>query len=212
VTSVGATGVPAARAALVKGAVIREFLLWYEARHRLDRARVLERVDADERHWLNVDEPALGILVSEFYPSSVLFPILDVVCEPWSESERTGLAREANAIVVAKLSRGIYAALFRTVATPARYAKYIQRVWNVLHTTGRRQLVIEREGFVRSTTRDWPGHHPFLCEVTMETMRAVFEAMGCADVSVERMSCVSQGAGACTAVLSYASRARLSVP
>ncbi len=141
-----------------------------------------------------------------------MFPLLDVVTERWSDAERSALAREANAHVVAKLSRGLYAALFRTVASPARYAKYIQRMWNVLHTTGLRTIVIEREGVLRSTTADWPGHHPFLCEVTVETMRAVFEAMGCEDVQVDRIGCISRGAKVCTAVVRYGERGRFSRP
>ena len=54
-----------------------------------------------------------------------------------------------------------------------------------------------------ATTAEWAGHHPRLCAFTTETMRAVFEAMGCKDTRIERARCVSNGNKDCHAILHY---------
>lgn len=200
-------GADGPRRAFVKGAVIREFLLWYEAQHGVaHHARIAARVAPEDAKLVAVGQPALGLLPSSLYPSTLLFPILDVVSDGLPAPLRAALAREANAHVVRKLSKGLYAAIFRAVASPGLYAKHIQRMWNVLHTTGKRRVVLRGGGVVDSFIEDWPGHHPFLCEIVTETLRAVFEAMGEKDVSIERVACVSTGAPACHAILRHAPR------
>ena len=83
------------------------------------------------------------------------------------------------------------------IVTPGFYARNIQRLWNMLHEGGRREILIEREGVARSRTWDWPGHHPLMCDVAIETMCAVFELTGRQDVVAARRSCVSDGAEEC---------------
>ncbi len=190
--------------ALVKGNAIREFLLWYETRHgTAHHEAILARVDPTVRRELDPSRPALGLLASTWYPTSVLFPILDELSEGLSTAERQKLARDGTGAVVRVATRGIYQTLFRTVASPALYARYIQRAWNFLHTTGTRTIEIREPGLALSTIADWPGHHRMLCEITTETMRCLFEAMGCRHVSVERVACVSDGARECRAWVRY---------
>lgn len=190
--------------ALVKGGAIREFLLWYEKRHgRMHHRAILERIDDAARLDLDADRPALGILASTWYPSAVLFPILDELSRGLSPTERTALAAEGTRAVVRVATKGIYQTLFRTVASPRLYARYIQRAWSFLHSTGKRTIELREEGLALSTVAEWPGHHPMLCEITTETMRCLFEAMGCTDVSVDRIACVSDGSRDCRAWVRY---------
>lgn len=179
-------------------------MLWYERNFgRAFHADVIDRLAPDDRSRVTEGEPALGIVASTWYPSSILFVVVDSVMEGKSRAERSRIIREANADVVARLSKGLYRALFRMVASPELYARHIQRLWNVLHDTGERTVVIVRPGIADSTIRNWPGHHPVLCEVATETMRAVFEAMGCGQVRVDRLSCVGDGARMCRAIVYY---------
>ncbi len=179
-------------------------MIWCEGRYGTQHhAKFLACVVPEAQTQLDSSKPALGILASTWYPPTVLFPILDVVSDGLSRAEQAKLALDGTDTVVRILMRGLYQTLFRMVASPSLYAKYIQRAWNILHTTGRREIVIEREGLAVSTVSDWPGHHPLLCEITTATMKAVFEAMGCIHVSLERVSCVSDGTHECRSLLRY---------
>lgn len=184
--------------------MVREFLLWYERKFGQGfHADVLERLAPDDRRRVTANEPALGIVASTWYPSSILFAVVDSVMEGKSRPERSRIIREANADVVKRLTKGLYRALFRMVASPELYARHIQRLWNVLHDTGERSVVIVQPGIADSIIQNWSGHHPVLCEVATETMRAVFEAMGCGGVRVDRISCVGDGAHMCRAIVYY---------
>jgi hypothetical protein len=109
------------------------------------------------------------------------------------------LIRESTDAVVEHMLRGLYAVLFALVASPDRYARHIQRAWNQLHDTGTREVRIVAPGEAESIIREWPGHHPILCEMVHETTRAVFSHMRVGQVSVTRERCVSRGAHACVA-------------
>ena len=52
-------------------------------------------------------------------------------------------------------------------------------------------------GQALSITYDWPGHHPQLCILANETMAAVFETLGCREVTIEPIQCVSRGDADC---------------
>lgn len=188
---------------LVKGSVIREFALWYEAHHSNDYVAAFLRLLAPAHHdlvWR--DRPALGIVSTEWYPSEVVHALLDAVAQSRTDDAMRLLIREANEVTVAKLSRGLYQLLFKMVASPTLYAKHVQKAWRTLHSTGTRKIVLSK-GLADSTTESWPGHHRWLCWVTTETMRSVFMAMGCTNVVLERSECVHDGHPRCRALLHY---------
>jgi len=74
-------------------------------------------------------------------------------------------------------------------------------MWKQLHSTGEREVTIfeepgpNGERRAESIVRDWPGHHPVLCTVTIETMCAIFETMGCREVEWRRTKCISKDGG-----------------
>jgi hypothetical protein len=194
----------APRTPLVKGSAIREFALWYEARHGRGYVdEVLLRLPAEHHEHVWRERQAFGLVANDWYPSPVVHALLDTVASGRSEHEMSVLMREATAFTVRRLSRGIYQFLFRMVASPALYARHIQKAWSMIHTTGRRTISITSPGLADSTIEDWPGHHRWLCELSMETMRAVFEAMGCRDLELTRSECVSKGDPLCRAQLRY---------
>jgi hypothetical protein len=189
--------------ARVKGAVIREFLVWYESVYgRAYVERVCTRLEPSELTKLSPERMGLGMLPTGWYSSNIVHAVLDGVTEGATRSEITALLREGNAIVVQRMTRGLYQFLFRMVGSPSLYAKHIQRAWRLLHTTGERHMELS-PGRADSSIRSWPGHHPVLCELTTETMRTVFEIMGCRNVTAQPLACVSRGDLECRAILHY---------
>ena len=187
----------------LKGAAIREFLLWYERKHGARAlADLVVGLEAPLAGLVRTDAPALGILASAWYPSALVHRILDRVCENRSDEGR-GMARDANAEVVPRMIRGVYAMLFRAVGSPTLYALNVDRQWHRLHSTGRREVRVTSKAECFSTVSDWTGHHPMLCWVTIYTMVYVFHAMGYGHVVPERVECVSHGGTRCATVLRY---------
>ncbi len=193
--------------ALIKGGALRELLLWYETTHgRGYVAGTVARLDAERASDLSPERFALGLLPSSWYPAQVAHACLDSLAEIHGETEMRALLREGNAVVVRRMAHGLYQLLFKLVGSPELYSRHIQTAWRALHNTGTRAVLIERPGYAVSTIAGWAGHHPWLCEVTTETMRAVFESMGCTDLVIERVKCVSQGSSRCEAFVRYRER------
>ena len=188
----------------IKGAAIREFILWYDRKYgHEETARLVEGLPGPLLTVLDVSRPALGILGASWYPTSITHPMLDRVALLRGGDEGRELAREANREVVPRMIRGIYRVLFEAAATPERYAQHVPRLWRRLHTTGERSMELRGEGEAFSVVADWPGHHPVLCWMTIYTMAHVFEAMGYRHWSVDRVECVSHGGKRCETVLQY---------
>src|SRR5262249_53719572 len=114
---------------------------------------------------------------------------------PYPPAERARMMHEATRAAVDASMRGVYAFLLGKVVTPELYARNIQRLWRVLHDTGKREIRIVAKGQATSRTWDWPGHHPLLCELNQQTMAAIFEKMGESDVRILRVACVGYDGG-----------------
>ena len=187
----------------MKGAVIREFLLWYEKRYgRADVDLLVDLVPAHLKPLIDPSRPALGILGASWYPMGLTHPMLSYVVERAGNEGRT-FALEANREIVPRMIRGVYRMLFKTAATPERYAAHVQRLWRNLHTTGERSMVIRTPGEALSAVERWPAHHPLLCWITIYTMAIMFETMGYKHWTVERVACVDHGGARCETVLRY---------
>ena len=199
----GSGSLAGGQAPAMKGATVREFLLWYEKHRGTGYYHGLRaRLPTGTADLVWFDRPALGLVGTDWYPVKLIHAVLDTMAEECPQ-EMHKLIAEASEAAVAKLTRGIYQYLFRMVASPKLYARHIQRAWNMLHSTGTRKIVISSTGLADSTIQDWPGHHPWLCVVTTETMRATFQAMGARNVVVERVGCVSTGAPLCRALVRW---------
>jgi len=193
-----------ASGAHIKGSAILGFVEWYGS--YFGREAVTEvaatanaTLDAD----LDTASATLGILPTRWYPAEVVHLILDGLSERLSATELDAVCHDAAEDAVEKAMSGLFKAAFDLLVTPERYAKYIQRFWNRMHDTGVRRIDIVQPGFARSYVTEWPGHHPHLCQLTMQTMGAVFRRMGCRDVRVIRVQCVSHGAAQCQAAVRW---------
>ena len=187
----------------IKGAAIREMLLWHDQRYgHAETVALTTSIPAALLTRLDTTRPALGVLGASWYPCSLTHPMLDKVVEIRGNEGRE-LANAANRDVVPRMIRGVYRMIFRTVATPELYARHIHRLWRRLHTTGDRSMTVREPGEAHSVVANWPGHHVFLCWMTIYTMAYVFEAMGYPHWSVERIACVAHGAPRCETVIRY---------
>jgi hypothetical protein len=164
---------------------------------------MLARMRPEDRALLEPGAPGLGILGSTWYPSPLVHAVLDVIAENMGRDAQHRFVRDACAAVIPRMVAGPYRALFQLLASPSLYARLIQHAWRQLHTTGERTMVLPRPGEAESEISSWPGHHPMLCDVTVETMAALFRIMLKTDVTVTRVACVSDGAPRCRAVLRW---------
>ncbi len=188
----------------VKGSAITYFVDWYA--HHYDARTlmaIVARIPEAERGDLDPGTATLGLIPTAWYPAAAVARVLDDVTEGMTGAERTRLVKESTAASVDHGIRGIFRLAFKLLVTPERYAKHIQRFWNQLHDTGTRRVEIVAPGEAISSIEDWPGHHPLLCAVTMETMAAIFRRMGLEDVEVRRVECVSNQDPRCTAVVRW---------
>lgn len=148
---------------------------------------------------LDAGDDALGLIASAWYDVTVVHVMLDAIVAPYPAGDRHVLIKTAAREAVKSSMNGVYKFVVAQIVTPSFYARNIQRLWRMLHDTGSREIQIVREGHAISRTWDWPGHHPLLCEVTIETMCAIFELTGGKEVVARRTQCVSHGASECVA-------------
>lgn len=148
---------------------------------------------------LDPSDDTLGLIASAWYDAEVVHAMIDAVFEPYPAGDRSALIRTAAREAVRTSMNGVYKFVVGQIVTPGFYARNIQRLWRMLHDTGSREITIVKEGHAISRTWDWRGHHPLLCEVTIETMCAIIELTGGKEVVARRTHCVSHGAGECVA-------------
>jgi hypothetical protein len=192
-----------ARDARIKGSSMRELVLWYERRLGRDATlAIVADLPPEFERLVTRTRPALGILASTWYPSAFASHMCDRVIAGLPDEGRA-MAREANRDIVPMMIRGIYKALWQTLASPELYARHVDRHWHKLHTTGERSFVIRAPGEALSVVRSWDGHHPLLCWMMIYTMVSLFEAMRLTEVTADRIRCVAHGADECATILRW---------
>jgi hypothetical protein len=190
---------------MIKGAVMRDFVVWYGERYGPSfLRRTAERLPPHVREKIDVDHPTFRILGSLWYPAEIVHAFLEAIAQGRTPAEMNRLLHDANRNFLQNgVRQSVYRFLFERLGTPEIYAVCVPRFWKQLHSTGERRVKIIRPGLAESIVFNWPGHHPLLCTMTIETMCAVFETMGCKNVSWERVSCVSDGARECKTFVSW---------
>lgn len=184
----------------LKGAAVREVLRWYAQAYGQDRVRAaVAAMPPALGAQLDPGDPTLGLLANGWYDVAIVHALLEAIMAPYPAGDRHALIARAAREGVRHSMNGVYKFAVAQIVTPSFYARNIQRLWSMLHDGGRREIVLVGEGRARSRTWDWPGHHPILCEVTIETMCALLEVATGRDVYARRTSCVSEGAAECVA-------------
>lgn len=178
--------------AKLKGTVLRTTLDWYRRSHGPDEYRaVFAGLGEEHRPLVEGD-----ILPNVWYDARLAHAILERVLGPLSPDEQRAVGREAARAGLSTLSRGLYKFVLEHVVSLDLYARHVQRLFRMLHDSGDRRIELgDHEAL--SITSAWNAHHPLLCLMVNETTAAVFESLGCREVTVETLSCVSDGAPDC---------------
>ncbi len=183
---------------MIKGGMLREFVQWYEHHNGAEQIRqVARRVPEDLRTLLDPDEPLVNILAASWYPARLTHAILDALTEGLDAPGIERLAHDSNRWIVQRGMGSVYRFALRSLVTPEMYALSVARLWRQIHNTGDREFKVTSRTSADSFVRNWGGHHPVLCTVTIETMCALLESMGKTDVRWTRTACVSRGAKEC---------------
>ena len=190
---------------MIKGAIMRDCVVWYGERYGSDALKqAAERLPDDVRAMLDIESPTFHLLGSLWYPARLVHAFLEALARDRSATEMNRLLYDATrGLVKGGARQSVYRFFLERLVTPEIYAVCVPRFWRQLHSTGDRQVKIARRGYAESIVTNWPGHHPLLCTLTIETMSAVFETMGCKSVTWDRVACVSNGARECKTLLSW---------
>jgi hypothetical protein len=193
----------------VKGAALREFLVWLEQTYGRERLDAIARRLPHEVHAalrLDVAGRSLGVLSSRWYPADAIHALFDVVFDGLDPDERRALVdRSADAVMAATL-HGVYQVLFKWLATPERYARFAERLWSSYYDTGAMRVVQASPARAVCTITDWRSHHPAACDMNRAAAEAIYRAMGCRGVVTVRECCVTEGARECRFVTTWDAR------
>jgi hypothetical protein len=193
----------------IKGAALLEFVRWFEADYGRERLTAAVRGLAQPvRRALELDSDATPILSSRWYEAAAIHALLDALTGSATPDERARMAEHGAAAIMGATLRGLYRVLFEWLATPARYARFADRLWRAYYDAG--EFSVEQVGDARAiaTIRAWPSHHPFLCEMHRYAAAEIYRAMGCEDVQVRREACIAAGTHTCRFVTTWRGAAR----
>lgn len=166
--------------------MLREFVAWYGETHPGKLQEVINELPSELQAPFDSAPPTLGMLPSRWYPAPAVHAVVDSMLEGMRPADVEQLARAAGSTTVARMKdQGVYNLLFRWVLRPSNYSKIIQAMWTLNYDSGRLE------------------NHPFLCRTNVAVKLNVWEAMGCANASIDEQFCISQGAPYCGSIISW---------
>jgi hypothetical protein len=183
-----------------KGLAWAEMVRWYERTY--GRAKLLAAVAAMPEHFskgLNLQHETLGILDASWYLEAQRNAYFDATTAGLSLVQQQSMARALAAAVMRRSLRGLHRVIFNVMATPERFIKHAQTLWDVHHDTGKLRMKLLSPTSAEAAVLDWPTHHPFACMLNHYACVVTFEEMGCVDIS-DRRVCISEGAPECLGV------------
>ena len=178
---------------------MRQFLRWYVAKYGRGRlTEHLARLPDGRASEIDLDQPNFGIVSSGWYPASTFHALVDEMLEQYSPEQRQSFAREAAKATIDATVKGVYRFLFEAIMTPDRYAKRAQQVFDRFYDAGTitKQVVARNVHLTRVV--GWTSHHPVLCDVMLYTSEYVYGLLGCRNVTVKRLGCISRGDASCS--------------
>ena len=179
-----------APAGCFKGVVLRELAPWLHRRFGTAVVcRAFESLPAELKANLDLSSSTFGALPSTWYDAGIYRHVLDVLMESQPATEHVTLALEAAKTVVEHTIRGIYAKLFRMMATPPLYARYVQKLWDMHYDSGTVSVEHLSSNKALHRVQGWLGHHPFACLINRQSGVIVYSSMGMANVYIEQERC-----------------------
>jgi len=185
----------------IKGVAFGEFLVWHEKRNGSSLVKgAVREVEQHYREGLDPDRAGFGVLASRWYPAEVVHELVDRLVSGRSPAELDAMARDAAGFIMGRTLKGVYRAVIAMFGSPDRYARHIDKLWGMHYDTGRVLVQESSPTSHRVRYSGWEGHHEFICRMNMASSVAIYGAMGCRDVSYERVGCISAGAPYCESI------------
>jgi hypothetical protein len=177
---------------------VHHFVRWVSRNVGADvLVRAAKTIPAPRRGGLRPTEMFLGVIASRWYPADAVHALLDALLADEDCPAADALVSEAIGEVMDGTLGGVYRVLFSWMASPSRYAKYAPKLWGSYYADGVMQVTETSDHSSATTISEWEGHHALLCAAHVEAARSIYDRMGCRDVRVRRVSCVSDGAPHC---------------
>jgi hypothetical protein len=190
----------------LKGAALHSFLLWYEGQygtehHADDWAALPEHL----RGLIDPSREALGILASRWYPMELTHALLDRMVARTGAEELEEKIRQGGPDIMRMQMSGLQRRAFRLLMNPDRYRKHVETLWRQNFDSGDIEVLETGPNEHHGFTRNWRGHHPLICRLIHTGKEAMYEAMGCKNVTVELTGCVADGGEACSSKVRWSS-------
>ena len=169
----------------------------YERLHgRAALTEAVARMDEGGRKGLDLSHPTLGILDATWYPETQRNGFFDAIAAPLSSYDQKRLARELARAVMDRSLHGLHRTIFAVMASPERFVKYAQTLWDVHHDTGTLRMRLVSETSLEAAVLEWPSHHRFACMLNHYACVVTLEEMGCREM-IEYQTCIEAGAPEC---------------
>jgi len=180
--------------ARIKGAAIQPFFAWYAQQWGPERLRqAVAGMTESLGSCFDLDEEHMGVLPSAWYPAPSLHALLDRLLASHTAAERELITRDGARAIIESTLKGVYRWLFEAMMSPERYGRNAQELFSRYHEAGTMIKEPIGESGHLTIVRDWPGHHPLLCEFLIHTADYVYTALGCRNVKIRRVACVATG-------------------
>lgn len=188
----------------IKGAALREALVWLEG--RLPASKMERLAEVGRAHGLecNRDLPAIGILSNRWYEASAIHALCDELVEGLSRTEARDLAYEASVGALEHSFNRFLRFVLKRMGSPQLHPRFAQRLWGWHFDTGTItvELIDPKKSIVRFGA-DWTSHHPFICDMSTASDKVIYGAIGLSNVQCKQLSCVSHGGSHCSHSVSW---------
>lgn len=193
----------------VKGAAVREFLVWYQQRFGADGiTKLLKHVPPAVQHRFDAARPDLGILASAWYPAEIIHAYCDALVRVHQGFELDAILKEGVAFTMKRNLESLYKRFFiKVLLSPERYVKFGQSLWGMHFDNGALDVRWNGPNTLHWTVDGWQSHHRILCQMVTLSEPSVFGAMGCKHVSSVEKGCVAQGDPRCVHVIRWSNSA-----
>ena len=183
----------------IRGAAFDDFLAWYARERDAERLKAaVAALPPDLTASVRWTDGLPRLVPFAWYPCELVHGVLDELTAGLSDWDRARLAREIADTVMETTLKGVYRAIFKAIVSPSMMARVSMRVWQLYYDTGDSRITVESPTQHRAELTDWGGHHPFLCEVNRHSTAWLYRALGCDQLVVKQLECVSKGARRCT--------------
>jgi hypothetical protein len=189
-----------------KGMAWAEMVRVYAGLHGRDKLlAALATMPKEWREGLDERHPTLGILDGSWYLEEQRNAFFTALTRDMTLHQKQALSRSFSKAVMERSLRGLHKMIFTIMATPERFVKHAQSLWDQHHDTGKLRMRQLSKTSVEAAVLEWPTHGQFACMTNHYSCMVTLEAMGCGDLT-ERRRCIDEGGPECVGVYYWRDR------